>query len=269
MLKIFEKLRKNRDDIVLFVVGDGEQLKEMKQKSIDLGINDDVIFFGMQNDVRTFYKIAKVLVICSIREGLTLTTYEALSMSTPVVSADVGGQAELIDNTCGRIVKNTQEVKDGEISTDYDVEEINDYANAITEIIDSENYDTIKCNCRKKIEDKYTLHSMVKKMEKEFETLIENGTKVSKDIIDNEELYARYLMLYNEVDKRFYNSSKGGIMPEVPESLEVQLKKELEKSKIELQQKESEIEMKNAELENIYNSKRWNYINKIAKMFKR
>lgn len=269
MLKIFEKLRKDRDDIILFVVGDGEQLEEMKQEAINLGINESVIFFGMQSDVRIFYKLAKVLVVCSIREGLTLTTYEALSMATPVVSANVGGQSELIDDTCGRIVNNIQEVKDGEISTDYDVEEINNYANAITEIIDAKNYDELKFNCRKKIEDKYTLNLMVEKMKSEIQSLIKRETNVPKEISDNEELYSRYLVLYNEADKRFYNNPRGGVMPEVHESAENRLKHELEKTKTELQQKEEELERKDNELKCIYNSRRWKYIDKIIKILKR
>ena len=62
------------------------------------GIIENIIFFGMQSNTKPFYKAADVSVICSLVEGLTLTTYEALAMGTPVVTADVGGQKELVDN---------------------------------------------------------------------------------------------------------------------------------------------------------------------------
>ncbi len=259
MLKIFEKIRKDRDDVVLFVVGDGDQLQLMENTAEELNLKDDVIFFGTQEDVRIFYKLSDVLVVCSIREGITLTTYEALSMSTPVVSADVGGQAEIIDDSTGRIVKNTQNVIDGENSVEYSVDEIDNYAKAIVEIIDNKEYAKIKKSCRDKIEDKYTINKMVANMDCEYHNLIKNGTKISKDIINNEEMYKQYLVLYNEADRRFYNSAKGGIILEPEENIEDSA----------IKQKDLEIKKLKAELDNIYNSKRWKYINKVLKFLRK
>ena len=39
----------------------------------------------------------------------------------------------------------------------------------------------------------------------EIERLIKNGTKVNKDVvIENKELYKQYLVIFNQVDKRYY-----------------------------------------------------------------
>lgn len=274
MVRILEELNKKRNDIVLFVVGDGPELEEMKQKTKQLNLQENVIFFGMQNDVRQFYKIADVLVVCSIREGITLTTYESLAMSTPVVSADVGGQKELIKDSCGRIVQNIQKIEDGENVKEYDIEEIRNYANAIIEIIDNTQYNEMKENCRRMVEEKFSIHKMVKKMEDEFEKLIQMGTTIPEKIMDNEELYKQYLLMYNEIDRRFYNSPKGGILPEPEETAEQKLKKQLEEEIIKLNQQKEQIGYKDMRIENlekeisdIYNSKRWKYINKMLKFF--
>lgn len=283
MIKILEELKKKREDIFLFVVGDGEELNEMKEKTIELGLSQDVEFFGMQNDVRPFYKLAKLLVNCSIREGITLTTYEALSMSVPVVTADVGGQKELVDDTCGRIVQNIQTVKEGEQDKSYSKEEIQRYVNAIEEVIDNEQYEQMRKNCREKIENKFTITMMVNNIENEFDDLISKGSQVPSEVSNNEELYKNYLVVYNEIDRRYYNSAKGGIIPEPEDTLEQRLRNqiseidnELEKKKWEVKQKDDEIEQKNMQLQekeneikNIYNSKRWRYMEKILKILRK
>ena len=280
MLKILEELLKRRDDIVLFVVGDGAQLPEMKEKAEELKLQDNIMFFGMQEEVRPFYKLANLLVVCSIREGITLTTYEALSMSVPVVTADVGGQKELVDNSCGRIVQNVQKVDKGETDKNYSKEEINKYADAIEEILDNSEYENMRQECRKKIENTFTIRKMVENMQNEIETLINDGSKIPIDLINNEELYKNYLVMYNEMDRRYYNSAKGGIIPEPEETLESKLRKQIEDIKrklneknVEIQQKnnnilQKDIEIKNIknELTNIYNSKRWRYTDKILKL---
>ena len=283
MVKILEALIQKREDIVLFVVGDGPELPEMKKKIEELGLQEYVIFFGMQEDVRPFYKLANLLVICSIREGITLTTYEALSMSVPVVTADVGGQKELVDNRCGRIVQNLQEVRQGEIDKNYSQEEIKRYVNAIEEVINSEDYEKMTRECRKKVEENLTIQKMVEIMQNEIETLVKEGSKIPKDLVNNEELYKNYLVMHNEIDRRTYNSARGGIIPEPTETIESKLMKQIETMRQELDNKNIEIQNKNNdimqkdleiqekidELGRIYNSKRWRYMDKILKIFKK
>lgn len=276
MVKILEELNKRRDDIILFVVGDGPQLREMKEMVENLKLQDKIIFFGMQEEVRPFYKLSNILVNCSIREGITLTTYEALSMSVPVVTANVGGQKELVDDSCGRIVSNIQKIEEGEKSRNYSQEEVDRYANAIEDVLDNKEYEVMRENCRKRIENKFTISKMVETMESEFDTLIKQKTQVPSDLINNEELYKNYLVLYNEIDRRYYNSAKGGIISETKLTLEQELKNQIEEYKQKIEQKNTEIqqerdiiEQKDQELKNIYGSKRWKYMEKILNILKK
>lgn len=213
-IHVLKELCKNRKDIMLFVVGNGNEFDEMQETVKKFGLEDNVIFFGMQNDTKPFYKVADVHIICSLTEGLTITTYESLAMGTPVVTADVGGQKELVDDSCGAVVQNIQNAKDDFYNRNYTEEEITRYANAITKIIDNPEYDKIKQNCRQKIQKSYTLENMAKIMDEEFTRLVKNGTKVNKDFVkENWELYRQYLVIFNEVDKRNYNNPNGGIGP--------------------------------------------------------
>ena len=115
---------------------------------------------------------------------------------------------------------------------------------------------------------------MIEKIEKSFEELLKNGSKIPKELLDNEELYGQYLLMYNEIDKRMYNSTVGGIIPkqntkssDEVEKLQKQIKEyqvELNKKDKLIQKQEQDKEKINKELYNIYNSKRWKYINYIA-----
>lgn len=205
IVHILKKLLEKRKDVILFVVGDGPELGAMKKRAEKLGVSDNIIFFGMKKDSKPFYKLADVQVIASLTEGLTLTTYESLSMCTPVVTADVGGQKELVDNTCGRVVKNIQTAKDNFYDRNYTEEEINRYATALLEIIENPNYEEMAKVCRQKVINGFSIKDMVRIMDKEITTLIENGTSVKKElVIENKELYAQFLVIFNQVDKRTY-----------------------------------------------------------------
>ena len=209
-MKILRKVCEEEKDAVMFVVGDGDKLNNMKKMAEKLGLNENVVFFGSKNNVKPFYKACNVELICSLSEGLTLTTYEAMSMKRPVVSANVGGQKELIDSSCGVIVDNVQSQKDLFIE-EYSDEEIDRYAKAILKILHSKNYDQMKENCRKKILNGFTINNMIKTMTSEIDNLCENGSSVGKDCRKYRELYSQYLVLYNQLDQRNYFSDKGGV----------------------------------------------------------
>lgn len=207
MVKVFKKLLESDKNLELLVVGDGPQLKEMKEIAKKDGIIENIIFFGMQNNVKPFYKVADVSVICSLVEGLTITTYESLAMGTPVVTADVGGQKELVDDSCGRVVKNTQTAEKDCFNRDYSDEEINRYANAIEEVI---NNNKLKENCRKKILNGYTVNNMVEIFEKEFEEFATKGSQINHMSVVNKDLYKQYIVMYNQLDIRNYFPQGGG-----------------------------------------------------------
>ncbi len=225
-LRIIKKLLEKREDIVLFVVGDGPELEEMKKESNRLNISENIIFFGMQEDTKPFYKLADVLLICSFSEGLTITTYEAMSMKTPVVSANVGGQKELVSNECGVIVNNIQDSKKDFYNRDYSEEEIKRYAEGILKIIDNPDYNKIREICREKILNGFSIKNMIDKMDNEFTTLVANGTSINKEILKNKELFKQYLVMYNQADGRVYNSPEGGVgIDELNSSIDTQMLK--------------------------------------------
>lgn len=202
MVEILNKLVKKRKDIAFVVVGDGNLLDGVKQKVNEYEISDNIVFIPAKNDIREYYKIADATLICSMIEGLSLTAYESLAMNVPVITADVGGQKELVDNTCGRTIKLFQDPNKDINNYKYSNEEIDSYVKAIIEVVDDKD---IRNNCRKRILDGFTVSQMQDKMLNIIENTIKEGTKIKlEDIKYDYNLAERYLVLFNELDRKYY-----------------------------------------------------------------
>ena len=171
LLEIAKKLKQTRDDFVILVVGDGNLLNKMKSVANKYKLTNNMIFLGRTNKTDEIYSISDLTINCSIKEGLALTAYESLAMGIPVVSSDVGGQKELIDETTGVIVPCMQKEEDI-TDCNYSEEEVQNYIDAINKVL--KNLKTYKVNCRKRILNGFTIDQMVIKMSSIMENVVRN-----------------------------------------------------------------------------------------------
>lgn len=205
-VKLLNSICNERKDIVFAFVGDGPARAEMKSYIKEYNIEKYAYFIGMKNDIRPFYKIADVTLICSLVEGLTLTAYESLAMGVPVVSSDVGGQRELIDDNCGKIIKSYQNIEKDLYNYDYSDQEIDEYKQAIIDIVDNKDKKKVEKYCRDKIVKGFSIEGMVDTLYNDFEKIINEDKKIEPGVINNIEIAERYLILFNEYNRRyFYN----------------------------------------------------------------
>ena len=167
LLEIVNKLKDIRKDFKVLVVGEGNLLPKMKNKAKELKLEEYICFLGNIEDTEEIYAISDLTINCSLKEGLALTSYESLSMDVSVVSSDVGGQSELIDENSGALIKCMQDEKDI-YSEKYELNEIENFVNSIIKILN--NLNRYKGNCRKKILDKFTINEMVNNISKIFES---------------------------------------------------------------------------------------------------
>jgi len=84
--------------IKFMVVGDGPLMEELKEKAVKLGIDNDLVFAGYQENISLIQSIFDIQVIPSLWEGTTLTVFEAMSVGVPLVSTDVDGLGEVLVN---------------------------------------------------------------------------------------------------------------------------------------------------------------------------
>lgn len=181
MLEIAEQAKEIIPNIAFVVVGDGWQLEELQKNAIAKGLEKTVYFMGRKEDMLPYYKDADITLICSIREGLSLTAYESLSMSTPVISSDVGGQKELIDDTVGRLIPVYQDETLDFDSRVFEIDEINFYVDAIVNILaDKIMYKQLCTNCRNKIENGFSTATMIAKLEEIFINAVTNANLIEK-----------------------------------------------------------------------------------------
>lgn len=182
LLEVIKKLKETRDDFVVLIIGDGNLLNKMKSTAKKYNLLNNMIFMGRTNKTDEIYDVSDLTINCSIKEGLALTAYESLAMGVPVVSSDVGGQKELIDENTGVIVPCMQEEEDI-FDFNYSEEEVQDYVDAINKIL--ANLKKYKQNCRKKILNGFTIDQMVIRMSNILENIANEPNKQKKIESDN------------------------------------------------------------------------------------
>ncbi len=110
MLKSISLLVKEREDVKYLMCGTGNQFEEMKDLAEKLGILDYVKFLGYRKDIDKIMKISNIFFHQSFHEGLTMGIMEAMHFSLPVVSSNVRGNKDLIDEGKGGFLTNPEDI---------------------------------------------------------------------------------------------------------------------------------------------------------------
>ena len=207
MLQIAERVKKAVPEVAFVVVGDGELENEMKARTAKMSLQHHVFFLGSKSDVRPYYRDARVTLVCSLKEGLSLTAYESCSMGVPIVSADVGGQRDLVDADVGALVPCLQDEATGIQDTQYTEEEVMSYVQPLVQILtDDDLWQKMSANARHKIENGFTIQNMVDYFENEFTRLvtdpqeIECRQKKSDALAILSPLAAEYYTMYTQAE---------------------------------------------------------------------
>ena len=96
LLKAFARIRKERPDSRLDLLGDGELMEATQKLAKDLGVADAVRFLGNQNHVYGFMEKADIFLLPSRYEGMPMTIIEAMGMGMPIVASAVGGVPDML-----------------------------------------------------------------------------------------------------------------------------------------------------------------------------
>ena len=87
------------------IAGEGPLASTLAAQAVALGVSDRVRFLGLRRDIPDLLNAADALVLSSAWEGLPNAIMEAMAAGLPVVSTDVGGVRELVqDGTNGYVV---------------------------------------------------------------------------------------------------------------------------------------------------------------------
>ena len=93
-------------DAKLLLVGDGDARLTLAQEAAAAGLAEAVIFLGRRDDVPALLAISDVFVFCSFFEGLPLVLLEAMAACRPVVSVELPGLADIVqEGISGHLIK--------------------------------------------------------------------------------------------------------------------------------------------------------------------
>lgn len=94
----------------LWLVGEGPERDALEAESSRWGVRERVRFFGVREDVTSFYRAADTLALASDTEGVPTVVLEAMAWGLPVVATDVGWVREpVVHGVTGFLVEPAQE----------------------------------------------------------------------------------------------------------------------------------------------------------------
>jgi glycosyltransferase involved in cell wall biosynthesis len=87
------------NNIVCLICGIGPEETHLKKLVYENGLSDKVLFLGFRNDIPSVLKILDMIVITSLTiESFSMVAIEAMAMQVPVISTNVGGLPEVVDD---------------------------------------------------------------------------------------------------------------------------------------------------------------------------
>jgi glycosyltransferase involved in cell wall biosynthesis len=96
LIRAFARVSHAAGDTLLWIVGDGPLRGQVETLAHEMGVQQQVRFWGWQADVAEIMNAADAFVMSSNREGLPNALIEAQACGLPAVVTDVGGNAEVV-----------------------------------------------------------------------------------------------------------------------------------------------------------------------------
>jgi glycosyltransferase involved in cell wall biosynthesis len=81
--------------IRIVIAGDGPERDRLEQRAGRLGVTDRVVFLGFRQDVGALLAATDLVVLPSLREGLSIALLEAMAAGKPIIATSIGSQREV------------------------------------------------------------------------------------------------------------------------------------------------------------------------------
>lgn len=157
-LRIAAQVYRCTPNVEFLLVGDGPLRPELERQAAALGLGDRAIFLGDRRDISAVLASMDVAVLTSDSESLSNAILEAMAARLPVVAYNVGGNAELINDERGGLVRQDE----------------NDFANAICRLLSAPHLRRQQGdNGRRFVEQNFNLDRIRRQYEDLYRALLE------------------------------------------------------------------------------------------------
>jgi glycosyltransferase involved in cell wall biosynthesis len=147
------------------LVGDGkggETQAQLELLASDLGLREQVIFPGYRSKLQPVYGAFDIFMLASRREGLPNCILEAMAMGAPIVTTDVAGAKELVEDQAT-----------GFVLPQGDVEGLSQSLLRLVE--DTALRKTMGQAARRRIEERFSFRRRLSAIEDIYERLVQGG----------------------------------------------------------------------------------------------
>lgn len=111
LLRLCARLKRDKPDLKVAIVGTGELEEELKALSKELNLEDTVRFLGFQPNPIKMVACSKAMILTSRWEGTPMCALEAMALGTPVVSTPSDGMKDLLtDGVSGYLTESNEQM---------------------------------------------------------------------------------------------------------------------------------------------------------------
>ena len=111
LLRLCARLKQDKPDLKVAIVGTGELEDELKALSQELNLEDTVHFLGFQPNPIKMVAGSKAMILTSRWEGTPMCALEAMALGTPVVSTPSDGMKDLLtDGVSGYLTESDEQM---------------------------------------------------------------------------------------------------------------------------------------------------------------
>lgn len=148
----------------LLLVGDGPEMGMICDLVDRLGLQDDVLFLGKQDNVEDLYAISDLMLLLSSKESFGLVLLEAMACGVPCIGTGIGGIPEVIEHG-----------KTGYICELGDVVQMADYAVGL--LRDTELHASMSQACLNSVHSRFNTETIISQYETIYRNLLGNGER--------------------------------------------------------------------------------------------
>lgn len=150
-MQVMKAVLEVNDKFYGVIVGDGPLKEVLLEKRKRLGLEERVIFAGLQTEVRPWLEAFDIYMMTSAFEGLPIALLEAMSMECAIVTTDAGGIKEVITKPAhGTCVG------------------VNDWQSLPAAVLSVSDPKGAGKNARKRVVEAFNLKSMVRQLESHY-----------------------------------------------------------------------------------------------------